>query len=288
MKKTDTKALANLVFAMCIFGTVGILRRYIPLPSSLIALVRGLIGSAFLLASTFFRKQHPDMTAIRKNLPLLILSGAAIGFNWIFLFEAYCYTTVATATLCYYLAPILVILFSPLVLKEKLTLRGMLCAFIALAGMIPVSGILDAGFGGIHELKGVLYGLAAALLYASVVLMNKKIREISATDKTMVQLLSASIVILPYVLLTEDVTAYAYTPVSLVLLAIAGVLHTGIAYRMYFGAMGTLKAQTAALFSYIDPILAIILSALILQEPLGIPTIIGSVMILGAAILSEQ
>ena len=284
----ERKSLVMLVGAMCIFGTIGILRRYIPLPSSLIALVRGCIGSLFLLIAGLVRGQKPDLAAIGRNLPLLLLSGAAIGFNWIFLFEAYCYTTVATATLCYYLAPTLVILLSPFVLKEKLTARGAVCALVAVMGMVPVSGILEADFSGLDELKGVMYGLAAAALYASVILMNKKITGIRASDQTMVQLLSASLVLLPYVLATEDLSRCSFPPVSVVLLLTAGILHTGIAYRMYFGAMGALKAQTAALFSYIDPILAILLSALVLREPLGIPAVIGSVMILGSAIISER
>lgn len=287
MKPEEKKGLALLVGAMCIFGTIGILRRFIPLPSGFIALARGVIGSLFLLLATLLRGLKPDMAGIRSNFPLLLLSGAAIGFNWIFLFEAYCYTTVATATLCYYLAPVLVILLSPLVLKERLTKRGLLCALAAVVGMVPVSGILDAGFGGMAELKGVFYGLAAAALYASVILMNKKMHGIGATDKTLFQLIFASLVLLPYVLFTEQVASSSFTPLSVGLLLTAGILHTGIAYRMYFGGMGLLKARTAALFSYLDPILAILLSALLLREPLGIPAMIGAVMILGAAIASE-
>ena len=288
MKTAEKRSLGMLVAAMCIFGTIGILRRYIPLPSSLIAMVRGFIGAAFLLTAVLIRGQKPDIRVIRKNLFMLVLSGAAIGFNWIFLFEAYCYTTVATATLCYYLAPVLVILLSPLVLKEKLTLRGAICALVALVGMVPVSGVLNAGFSGVTELKGILFGLAAALLYACVILMNKKMTGIAASDKTMCQLFAAAIVLLPYVLLTEDIGAFTFSPLSVGLLVTAGILHTGIAYRLYFGAMGDLKAQTTALFSYLDPILAIVLSALVLQEPMGIPSIIGAVMILGAAFVSEQ
>ena len=288
MKNKEKTSLAMLIGAMCIFGTIGILRRFIPLPSSLIALVRGVIGSIFLLAATAVRGQKPNMEAIRRNFPLLLLSGAAIGFNWIFLFEAYCCTTVATATLCYYLAPTLVILLSPLVLKEKLTVRGGVCALVAVIGMIPVSGILEAGFSGVAELKGILFGLAAAALYASVMLMNKKMTGIGGNEKTMFQLIFASLVLVPYVLLTEDPVQWSFSPMTIVPLLTAGILHTGIAYRMYFGAMGQLKAQTTALFSYIDPILAILLSALVLREPMGVPQIIGAVMILGAAAASER
>ncbi len=288
MKNRESRNLGRLIAAMCIFGTIGIFREYIPLPSSLIALVRGAVGSGYLLISAAVQKQKPDLPAIKKNLPLLVLSGAAIGFNWIFLFEAYCYTTVATATLCYYLAPVMVIALSPLFLKEKLTLRRGLCTLIALAGMIPVSGILDNGLAGSADWKGILYGLAAAVLYAGVMLMNKKMSPIPANDKTVVQLISASVVLAPYVLATEDVGALAFTPASVALLLVVGILHTGIAYRMYFGAMSNLKAQTTALFSYLDPILAIVLSAVILGQPAGWPTVLGAAMILGSAIISEQ
>jgi len=277
-----------LVLSMCVFGTIGILRRYIPLSSSLIALVRGVVGAAFLLLVIAVRRQPLDKTAIRKNLVLLVASGAAIGFNWILLFEAYNYTSVATATLCYYLAPILVILAAPFVLKEKLTLKKGLCALVALLGMVLVSGVLDSGFGGVSEMKGILFGIGAAVLYASVILMNKKMSVIAAYDKTILQLIMASAALLPYVLLTENWSEVTVTGLSAVLLLVAGVVHTGLAYWLYFGSMGALKAQTVALFSYIDPILAIVLSLVILNEPMSILSGIGAVMILGAAYISEK
>ena len=286
--KEQTKSRWMLIASMCIFGTIGIVRKYIPYPSSFVALVRGIVGTLFLLAVVAFSRNKLDNKAIGRYALLLIFSGAAIGFNWIFLFEAYNYTSVATATLCYYLAPVLVILASPLVLKEKLTKKKALSAAVALAGMVLVSGVTETGFGGLAELKGVLFGIAAAVLYASVILMNKKITNIGAYDKTISQLAVASIVLLPYVLLTEDVTAYSYTALPLLLLGLAGIVHTGIAYWLYFGSMGNLKAQTVALYSYIDPILAIVLSMLVLKEPMTAAAGIGAGMILGAAFVSEQ
>ena len=277
-----------LIAAMCIFGTIGIVRRYIPLSSSLIALVRGVIGAVFLLLVVILRRTPLDKAAIRKNFLLLLCSGIAIGFNWILLFEAYNYTSVATATLCYYLAPILVILAAPVVLKERLTLRKGICTVVAFAGMVLVSGVWETGFTGIQEMKGILFGLGAAVLYASVILMNKKMQDIGAYDKTIFQLIAASAALIPYVLLTEDWSSVTLTVFSGLLLLTAGVIHTGVAYWLYFGSMGDLKAHTVALFSYIDPILAILLSMVLLKEPMSIPSAIGAVMILGAAYVSEK
>lgn len=284
MKKEKWMLLASMV----IFGTIGLLRRYIPYSSGFVALVRGLVGAIFLLAVVLLRGEKPDFAAIRKNGLLLALSGAALGFNWIFLFESYNHTSVATATLCYYLAPILVILMSPLILKEGLTGKKLLCALAALVGMVLVSGVTEAGFGSTGEWKGIGFGLAAATLYAAVMLLNKKLKGIGTYDRTISQLFLAAMVMAPYVLLTEDVSQMAFSPLPVFLLLIAGVVHTGVAYWLYFGAMGRLKAQTVALYSYLDPILAIVLSMLVLQEPMTPASTVGAVLILGAAFLSER
>lgn len=277
-----------MIGAMTIFGTIGIFRKYIPLPSSLLALARGIIGTAFLLLLVLVIKRDKLSTeAIKRNLGFLVVSGAFIGFNWILLFEAYQYTTVATATLCYYMAPVIVVLVSPFLFKERLTPLKALCVAVALAGMVFVSGIPQSGFGGISELKGILLGLGAATLYAIVVILNQYIKDISAYDKTIMQLGTAAIAILPYTLLTENFADITFTPVAVCMLFFVGIVHTGIAYTLYFGSMSGLKTQTIALFSYIDPVVAIILSAVILQENIGLWGVIGAVMVLGSTMVSE-
>ena len=291
--KTDTNkiseksALFSLIFSMVIFGTIGIFRRHIALSSGVLAMARGFIGAAFLLLIIALKREHLSKAAIKKNLWLLILSGACIGFNWILLFEAYRSTTVATATLCYYLAPIFVILVSPLVLKERISPQKLGCVLVSLIGMVFVSGVLNAGFSGIAEMKGVVFGLGAAAFYASVILMNKKIIGIPAYDKTIVQLVCAATVLVPYVLLTGELAVAEWSGSGFVLVLVVGILHTGVTYALYFGSMAHLKAQTVAIFSYIDPIVAILLSAVLLQEKMDGLTILGTVMILGAAVYSE-
>ena len=279
-------ATFKLTLSMVIFGTIGVFRRYIPLPSSLVAMTRGLIGMLFLLLVMVLRKRGMNRAAVRRKLGLLCLSGAAIGVNWILLFEAYNYTSVATATLCYYLAPMFVILASPLVVGERLTAKKLICVLAALLGMVFVSGVLETG-GGSSDLKGVLLGLGAAVLYASVVLMNKQLGDVPAYDRTIVQLGSSAAVLLPYVLLTENLGALSFTPGTIALLLVVGVVHTGIAYALYFGSLMQLKAQTAAILSYIDPVVAVLLSALVLREHMSLLSGLGAVLVLGAAVVSE-
>lgn len=269
--------------AMAIFGTVGIFVRNIPLPSATIACLRGFMGMAVLLIVMLLTGKKPDKVSIRSNLLILLLSGAAIGGNWILLFEAYRYTTVAMATICYYMAPVFLVLASPL-LGERLTARKLLLSGTALLGMVFVSGVLEGGLTGI---KGIACGIGAACLYASVMFMNKKMRPISAYDKTVIQLAAAAIVILPYCLLSRGFDMSGMTGKGYLLLAVVGVIHTGFSYWLYFGAMGQLPSQTVALFSYLDPVLAIILSAVLLRESMNWQGIVGAVLILGSALCSE-
>lgn len=289
--KNERRSTMALVLSMVIFGTIGIFRRYIPFPSGLIAMARGLIGMLFLLAYTRMRGIHLSADSVRKGGWKLILSGVCLGFNWILLFEAYRYTSVAVATLCYYMAPILIILVSPLLFQERLTGRKILCVAIALAGMVLVSGITEAGGAQAQESSrttGILLGLGAAVLYASVVLLNKAMPSVEAYPKTIVQLGTAAVTLLPYTLLTETIPTEAFSWLSISMLVLVGIIHTGVAYALYFGSVSGLKAQTAALLSYLDPVVAILLSALLLGENLSVPGLIGALMVLGAALLSEM
>ena len=287
MTRTNNSRFA-LILSMCIFGTIGILRKYIDLPSGIIALARAWICTDFLLCLVLLRREKPHWAAFRKNGLHLLLSSLFLGGNWVLLFESYRYTSVAAATLCYYMAPILVILASPFLLKEKLSVKQILCIVAALAGMVLVSGILQTGFENVSEIRGILLGLGAAVLYACVVLINRKISDISAYYRTLIQLGLAGMILIPYVLFAESPGQLSCSPVGLVLLVVAGIVHTGFAYALYFGSIRNLKTQTVALYSYIDPILAVILSALVLREPMTLYSIIGAVLILGAAFLSER
>ena len=286
MNNEQMQAKLKIIFAMVTFGTIGIFVRNIELPSTIIALARGIIGTLFLLLVVFGKGKGLDYEAIKRNLTVLAASGACIGFNWILLFEAYRYTTVATATLAYYMAPIFVIMASPFVLKERLTAIKGVCVAMALTGMVLVSGVVQSGMDGV-DFTGILCGVGAASLYATVILLNKFIKNISAYDMTIMQLGLAALVLLPYTMVTENFAALSPDTNSLLLLAVVGVIHTGFTYAMYFSSIQNLKAQTVAIFSYIDPIVAIILSAVLLNESMDIYSMIGAVLVLGSTFVSE-
>ena len=282
--KSARGPMLRLASAMLIFGTIGVFRRAIPLGSGLLAFSRGVLGGVFLLLVLACRGRKGRSGLTGRQLGLLVLTGALIGINWILLFEAYNYTTVAVATLCYYMEPTIVLLLSPLVFRERLGVKKALCAAAAVAGMVLVSGVTGSGGG---DLRGILFGLGAALFYSSVVILNKKLPCVEAYAKTTVQLLSAAAVLAPYLLLTGGFSGVSMDGRTWALLLLVGIVHTGFAYVLYFGSMDGLKAQTVAIFSYIDPVSALFFSAVLLREPLTLRCLIGAALILGAAVLSE-
>lgn len=284
MNHSEKQAKLMLMTSLVIFSTIGIFITYIPFPSSFIAFARGVIGTLFILIVLAIKRKKLNIQAIKQNLILLCISGACIGFNWILLFESYRYTSVSNATLCYYMAPVFFMLLSPIVLKEKLPPKKLICTFVAIIGMIIISGVLKNGFYGI---KGILLGLGAAMLYASALLMNKFLKGIDGYERTLIQIGMAAVAILPYVLLTERISEFDYSALTVTLLIFVGIVHTGLAYTLYFGSIEKIKAQTVAILSYLDPVIALVLAAVILKDNFGLENIIGSVLILGATLISE-
>ena len=273
-----------MVVSMLIFGTIGLFVKHIGFPSSFIALARAFIGSVFIAVFMLVSRHKVDWPAVKKNLKILVPSGIAIGFNWIALFEAYRFTGVAVGTLCYYMAPVILIMVSPILLKEKLTVVKVFSVIAAIAGEVLISGVLS---GTVRSAKGIALGLTAAVLYASVVLMNKFVRDLSPVETTLIQMMSAAIVMVPYVLITENVGEFVFDRKSVVVTIIVGIIHTGITYMLYFASMQKIPAQTTAVFSYIDPVTAIILSAVVLHEEFTAVQLAGTVLILGATLFNE-
>ena len=271
---------------MMIFGTIGVFVDRIALPSDEIALYRALIATV-LLAGYLLVTRQGFRIGNPRELPLLLLSGVAMGFNWILLFEAYRYTTVSVATLSYYFAPVLMTVMSGVLFRERLTLRQGVCFVLSTGGLALVVLGTPQSLNGNEHLIGIAFGLGAAALYATVVLLNKGIKGVEGIGRTFWQFVAAAAVLLPYVWCTGGFTVHTLQADGWVSLLILGVVHTGITYCLYFGAVKALSGQQIAIFSYIDPLFAVALSATVLSEPLSVWQMIGGAMILIFTLLSE-
>ncbi len=284
-----TKEKIKIIIAMLIWGTIGVLVREINLASAEIAFFRALIGSMFLLILGIFKKQRLTGIGLKRNLSLLILSGAIIGVNWILLFQGYKYTTISNATLSYYTAPIFIAIFSSLVLKERLSIRKITYILVSIMGLFL---ILQTGgtsnISSYNNIKGILYGLSGAVLYSIVVILNKHIKGIPAFTITLIQLFVAGMVLLPLVIGNDKLNLGLVDTKSWIIMLLLGIVHTGIAYLLYFSAIKEVEGQSIAILSYIDPIFAVLISFVFLGEPMGTLQMLGGVLILGSTYFSER
>jgi len=275
-----------MIASMAVFGTLGPFVRNITVSSSELALYRAILAALLISVYFLITNQRIDFKAIRKEAPVLLLSGVAMGINWILLFEAYKYTTVSVATLSYYFAPVIVTAVCPLLFKEKLTARQIICFVMSTVGLVLLIGITDLG-GGSSSLKGIAFGLGAALFYAMVILLNKFIKGVAGIQRTMLQFISAIAVLLPYVLLTGGITLASMDSTGWICLLVVGLFHTGVCYCLYFSSLKELPGQAAAILSYIDPLVALLVSVFILGEQILPIQILGGLMILGFTLWNE-
>ena len=243
--------MPQYLLAMAIFGTIGLFVKFIDLPSTVIALSRGALGTLFLLVVVQFMRRRMDTESIRRNFKHLLIAAVALGFNWIFLLEAYRLTSIATATLAYYMAPVILILLSPLILKERVCLAKWICVICALIGMSLIAGIWEGSDQ--IALSGIVMGLLAACFYATIVINYKFLNGLNPYDSAIVQLGIAALVLLPYVAFTVDFTSLSLDTQTIGLTLIVGIVHTGVAYWLYFSALPKLEAARIAIISYIDP-----------------------------------
>ena len=275
-----------MIVSMAVFGTLGPFVRNITVSSSELALYRAILAALLISVYFLITKQRIDFKAIRKEAPVLLLSGVAMGINWILLFEAYKYTTVSVATLSYYFAPVIVTAVCPLLFKEKLTARQIICFVMSTVGLVLLIGITDLD-GGSSSLKGIAFGLGAALFYAMVILLNKFIKGVAGIQRTMLQFISAIAVLIPYVLLTGGITLGSMNSTGWTCLLVVGLFHTGVCYCLYFSSLKELPGQEAAILSYIDPLVALLVSVFILGEQILPVQILGGMMILGFTLWNE-
>ena len=281
-----SKAKLSLIVSMAAFGTLAPFVRNISVSSGELALYRAVMAAMLIGVYLLVTHQKLNISKMGRDLPILFLSGAAMGINWILLFEAYKYTTVSVATLSYYFAPVIVTIVCPILFKEKMTKKQIICFAMSTVGLALVVGLTNLG-GGSSDMLGVLFGLGAACFYATVIILNKYIKNVSGIHRTLLQFFAAIIVLIPYVAATSGVNLGTMNTMGWICLLIVGLVHTGVCYCLYFSSLKDLTGQQAAILSYIDPLVAVVISVAVLGEAITVSQLIGGVLILGFTLWNE-
>ena len=274
------------ITSLLIFGTNGVVASFLTLNSTAIIFYRTVIGSLFLLSILLLTKKLPRLDLLKEQFLPVAVSGASLGLGWLFLFEAYRQIGVGTATLLYYLGPAMVIAAAPILFKERITAPKVFGIAAAFLGMILVNfNILDSGAEG-SSFYGIICGLASALWYAVMLVANKRVTHMDGVERTFVQLIFAGLVVTFYALFTHKPLWPVQSSEWLFLLVLC-IVNTGLACYFYFSSTHLLPVQSVAVLSYIDPLSALVFSAIFLDEHMGTLQIIGAVLILGGAAFGE-
>ncbi len=265
-----------------LYGTLGFFLAFIDVNSEFVVFCRGTLGCLFILVLLAIKKQKLDIEAIKKNFVYLVICGISLGLNEIFLFMGYKYA-VSLASLGNYTAPITIIIISAILYKDNLSLKQILCILASFVGVVLLSGVLT---GTSSDIRGLIFGLCGSIGFVTLVFMNKKLKDIGPYDKTIIQLLFSSLTTLPLIFINKSyLISYDIKTVSILLML--GIIHTGFAYSLYFDSINTLSPVKIAVIGYVEPVMSVLIGALFLNESMDIYAIIGAILILGSAIISE-
>ena len=293
-KQIDVKKeRLKLILISATFGTVGLFSHFIPLSSAAIVFYRALLGGAFIVVMMKLSGIDIDIKSMRDNLIVLIFTGFFMALNWVLQFEAFKVSSVAIGTVCYNMMPIFLLIIASFVFNEKITLKSGLCILIATIGVILVSNVVNVGIKS-NEVLGCVYGILGAVFYALIVTFNRKLSQITTHDKVIFQIAFSALIMAIYVGFIEKKSFFIDSNLprneivmGIVCMLILSFLHTGFCYVHYFNAVSRLKAETVAILTYIDPVVALFLSYFVLKENMTALQFLGAVMILGSTLFNE-
>lgn len=272
------------IVSLLIFGSNGVFASHIDMTSAEIVCMRTLIGSLALILVLLISRTKLDWAVMKRESFKLIAAGICLGVNWALLFEAYKLMSVSIATLTYYLAPIIVLILSPLLLREKQSARAYIGMGAAVVGLVLAVGLGDASV----TATGLIVGLGSAVFYAGLIIFNKKIDGVTGLPLTTIEMVIAACVMLPYVLLTGGYVGFPPDMEGTLYLIFLCLVNTGLACWLYFSSMNRLPARAVALFGYVDPVSALIFSAVFLGDRMGVLQIAGAVLVFAGAAFGQS
>ena len=283
----------KLMFISATFGTIGFVMHFIPLSSAVAVFYRALIGGLFIIIMCLISKIEIGIKTMIDNFFILIITGFFMSLNWVFQFEAFRVSSIAIGTVCYNTMPIFLLIIASFVFKESITVKNVICILIATIGIILVSNVINTGIQS-NQVLGCIYGIIGAILYALIVIYNRKLNNIKTHDKIIFQFIFSSIIMVIYILLIQKQSIFFESNldtrtkmIGLISLLILCLFHTGFCYIHYFNAVSNLKAETVAIMTYIDPVVALFLSYFVLKEKTTNLQLFGALMILASTFINQ-
>ncbi len=271
--------LFEIHLAVVLFGLTGIFGKFISLPAPHIVLGRVFFASASMGLFFFVRKKDVRLSG-RREYAVITALGALLALHWTSFYLSVKLSTVAIAVLTFAAYPIFVTFFEPFLFREKLKAADVLAAFVMFGGVLLIVPGFDAGAA---MTAGMIWGMVSSVAYAALSLMNRKF--VARYDGGTVALYeqgTATLFMAPVLLFDRP----AVTATDWALLAVLGVVLTGIAHSLFISGMKSVRAQTAGVIASLESVYGIAVAALMLGEFPSAREVAGGIVILGTALLS--
>lgn len=278
IRKEYTKYILSLI----LFGSNGIIAGFISLPSTEIVFWRTMIGSILLVLIYIMKEKKCYIKINNKDVLYVTLSGISMGISWIFLYEAYNLIGVSLSSLAYYCGPVIVMVLSPLLFGEKLTIFNIIGFQAVILGAILVNGDISKNVNNI----GVIYGGISAVAHAFMVIFSKKSKMKNGIENAMIQLVFSFFTVVIYFGITEQFSL-KMTLSDLFWIVILGVFNTGVGCYLYFSSISKLSVKTVSVFGYIEPLSAVLLAVMIIGERMSVIQIIGTFTLIVGMLFAE-
>lgn len=279
----DKKAFIKHISSLLLFGLNGIVASNIALNSYEIVFLRTFLGSVFLVVLFLLGKGKFHIKENKKDALFIIYSGIAMGTSWMFLYEAYQQIGVSLSILIYYCGPVIVMILSPIIFKEKLTASKIIGFLIVLVGLVFVNG---NAIGDSSNTWGLFCGAMSAVTYFFMVTLNKQSKRITGIENPVIQLVVSFLTVGVFLGIKQGF-AISIPTNAWIWILILGVINTGVGCYWYFSTLSKLPVQTVAVCSYLEALSAVVFAALLLGEKMTVIQVVGAVCIIGGAMIGE-
>ena len=274
--KDRRRALIEIHVAVLFFGLAGLFGKLVFLPSTIIVLGRVFFATIFLTLVLAYRKQEIKLRQ-KQDYFYMGLMGVILAVHWVTFFQAIQVSTVAIGLLTFSTFPVFVTFLEPFFFKERLVVKDILIAFIAVIGVALVIEEFEIRN---SMTQGALWGIASGFTFALLALMNRKyVKEYSSIVVAFYQDFIATLVLLPFLFMTAPVFRLS----DILLLFLLGVVFTGLAHTLFIKGLGTVKTQKASIIASLEPVYGIIAAILLFGAIPTLRVVLGGVIILGAA-----
>jgi len=263
---------------MALFGSIGFFTVHTGVPATELVFIRCICATLFLGGLWLITGGHKTEIWDKKEIVRTLICGVFIVLNWVFLFKAFEEMSISIAISIYNLAPIFVLIFGALFLKEKMTIQALLATITCFIGSMFIIGLNN--FLSLSEFmkSGFIWALLSAIFYAFTMLTSKTITKLSSYALTYIQTAVGIIILLPFI----DFSLFdGLTTTNWLYILGTGFIHTGFVYYLFFDSIRSLSTILVSVLVFVDPVVAILLDMLLLDFMPSLLQTMGILLIFG-------